>query len=386
MFYKPIPLNSFAIFGYFVWIVTLYFPMNVSAHVSLQDKIGQMLLIGFHGKKVNSKSPIVNYIEQGNIGGVLLFDYDQLSKTFDKNIESPKQVKQLNQDLQYFTHKAQIKHHRPVLPLFIAVDYEGGEVNRLSEKFGFPHIPSAQEVGRQGLKMAQATAQSMATTLKSAGFNLNFAPVLDVNVNADNPVIGTKARSFSKDADEVSRFAGVYSRYFLNHNLQCVYKHFPGHGSSKQDSHLGFVDVTGTWQANELKPYKQLINSKTACDAIMSAHIVNRKLDSSGLPATLSHKMLTELLRKTLHFKGLIITDDLQMKAIADQYGLEKALVLAINAGADVLIFGNNFSLKNQDPLEVIRIIQAKVQAGEISTQRIDEAYERIVALKSQLK
>lgn len=365
--------------------LSLLFSSHVMAKsVSLRDKIGQMLLIGFDGKKINAQSSIVKIIQENNIGGVILFDYDYRTKTFDKNIESPEQVKKLNGDLQHFNNKGNVKYHRMQFPLLISVDYEGGKVNRLSDRYGFPKTISALEVGQKSLQEAETIAGSMAQVLKEANFNLNFAPVLDVNVNPDNPVIGKKERSFSGDASTVTTYANIFSRHFLNQKIQCVYKHFPGHGSSTKDSHLGFVDVTSTWQPYELEPYQQL-NSKDACGVVMSAHIVNRQLDISGLPATLSHKILTDLLRNQLHFKGVIITDDMQMKAISDNYGLEDALVLSINAGADMIIFGNNLSDTPQDPKQVIDIIESKVNSGEISLNRINEAYQHIVVLKKSL-
>ncbi|MCW8397863.1 glycoside hydrolase family 3 protein [Legionella sp. PATHC038] len=374
---------------FFSLLFTLFFSASCLAgpisEVSLRDKIGQMLLIGFDGKKINAKSPIVKTIEKNNIGGVILFDYNYHTNTFDKNIESPEQVKRLNHELQYFAEQGNLQHHRMQLPLLISIDYEGGQVNRLGEQYGFPPTLSAAEVGKRSIKEAESTAESMSQTLKKAEFNLDFAPELDVNVNPDNPVIGKKDRSFSSDPKQVTRFAGIYTHHFLNQKIQCAYKHFPGHGSSTKDSHLGFVDVTETWHPYELEPFARLINSNETCGVVMTAHIVNRQLDPSGMPATLSHKILTDLLRNQLRFKGVIITDDMQMKAISDNYGLEQALVLAINAGADMLIFGNNLSVPEQNPARVIDIIEAKVQSGEISQERINEAYQHIVALKKSL-
>lgn len=359
---------------------------EVKQEISLRNKIGQMLLIGFDGKRINAQSEIVKIIEKNHIGGVILFDYNQQTKTFDKNIQSPSQVKKLNLDLQYFTRQANLKHHLPNLPLLISVDYEGGIVTRLSERYGFPATLSAAEVGKRGLKEADSNAKLMAQTLKNTGFNLDFAPVLDINVTPNNPVIREKERSFSSNPSVVTRNAEVYSRHFLNQKIQCVYKHFPGHGSSTADSHLGFVDVTDTWKIYELEPYQHLLNKDSSCGIIMSAHIVNRQLDASGLPATLSHKILTDLLRHQFHFNGVIITDDMQMKAISDHYGLEQALVLAINAGADMFIFGNALSATAQDPEQLIDIIETKVHSGEISQGRIDEAYQHIVTLKKSLE
>ncbi|TAL61418.1 MAG: glycoside hydrolase family 3 protein [Legionella sp.] len=374
-------MNFLYSFLVFLGLSTSYITYAAS-EISLRDKIGQMLIIGFDGKNVNAQSPIVKSIEKNNIGGVILFDYDSRTETYNKNIESPEQVKQLNSDLQSVNQQANAKYHRPPMPLLISVDYEGGQVNRLQEKYGFPKVDSAADIGKGSFADAKLTAELMAKTLVKSGFNLNFAPVLDVNVNPDNPVIGKIDRSFSSDSNLVSRYGAIYSHYFLKHKVQCAYKHFPGHGSSTNDSHLGFVDVTDTWKSYELDPFRQLLSAAHACGVVMTAHIVNRQLDKSGLPATLSHKILTELLRNQLNFKGVIITDDMQMKAISDNYGLEQALVLTINAGADMLIFGNNLSLEPQNTEEVINLIKANVLSGVISSERIDDAYAHIMALK----
>ena len=367
-----------------MWLATSTIA-DTTPDISLRDKIGQMLLIGFDGKQLTAQSQIAQAIEKNNLGGVILYDYNYRTKTSDRNIESPAQVAQLNSDLQYFTEQSNLKHHRPNLPLLISVDYEGGKVNRLGEQYGFPRTISAAEVSKRPIEDAEITAGEMAQTLKSVGFNLNFAPVLDVNINPENPIIGKKDRSFSSDAIIVARYADVYTHHFLNQKIQCAYKHFPGHGSSAQDSHLGFVDVSDTWQTDELEPYQQLLSKDGACGMVMTAHIVNHQLDPSGLPATLSYKILTDLLRNQLHFKGVIITDDMQMKAISDNYGLENALVLAINAGADMLMFGNNLTIEHQNPERLIDIIEAKTQSGEISQKRIHEAYQHIVALKKSI-
>ena len=366
---------------------TLFFSgVALATEVSLRDKIGQMLIIGFEGKTVNKKSPIIKTINETSLGGVILFDFNFQTNTFDKNIESPAQVKELNQQLQEANQKANKKHHRPQLPLLISVDYEGGAVNRLSKNYGFPETFSAAVVGKMALSEASKVADLMGKTLEESGFNLDFAPILDLNVNPDNPIISKLERSFSANPSEVAKYSHLFSRAFLQRGVQCAYKHFPGHGSATADSHLGFVDVTATWQASELEPYRLLANEDNSCGMIMTAHIVNRRLDDSGLPATLSHKVLTDVLRKQLQFKGVIITDDMQMKAISEHYGLERALPLAINAGADMFIFGNQLMGKSQDPKQVIDLIEAKVHSGEISQSRIDEAYQHIIAFKRSTK
>ncbi|MFI4918906.1 MAG: glycoside hydrolase family 3 protein [Legionellales bacterium] len=353
---------------------------------SLREKIGQMLIIGFQGKVINEQSPIAHAIDKDNLGGVILFDFNIQSQTFDKNIESPAQVKQLNQQLQQLTEKSNKAHHRADLPLLISVDYEGGRVNRLHQRYGFPAVPSAKKVGEMTTTEANNIAQTMANTLQSTGFNLNYAPLVDVNVNSENPIIGKLDRSFSAVPDVVTQYAQIYGDQFIDHKIQCSYKHFPGHGSSLADSHLGFVDVTDTWSEQELAPYLHLLSQPNHCGMVMVAHIVNRKLDVNGLPATLSYNMITGLLRNQLQFNGVVVSDDMQMKAIADYYGLEHAVTLAINAGVDVLMFGNQLAEKPQDPSKIIDIIEEQVRSGAISEQRINEAYEHIVVLKQSLE
>lgn len=356
-----------------------------AAEPSLRDKIGQMLIIGFQGKVINEHSSIAYSINQDNIGGVILFDFNQQSQTFDKNIESPEQVKQLNQQLQLLTQNANKLHHRPNLPLLISVDYEGGRVNRLHQRYGFPEILSPKKIGGKSLEEANISAQLMAKTLHSSRFNVDFFPELDVDVNPDNPIIGTLERSFSAVPEVITQYAQVYSRHFLANRIQCAYKHFPGHGSSIADSHLGFVDVTDTWGEQELIPFLQLLSQPNHCGMVMVAHIVNRKLDVTGVPASLSYSMITGLLRHDLQFDGVVITDDMQMKAIANYYGLATAITLSINAGADMLIFGNQLVDKFHGSKELIDIIEKEVRTGEISEQRINEAYQRIVRLKQSL-
>lgn len=350
--------------------------------LSLHDKIGQMLIVGFDGKQIDEHSTIVKSMAISHIGGVILFDFNHQTKIFDKNIENPHQVFQLNEKLNQFNQQITHQYKRPSLPLFIAVDYEGGKINRLKESYGFPATLSAAEVGRMSLAEANQVAIDMAQTLKKSNFNLVFSPVLDVNINPENPIIGKLGRSFSANPYDVATYAQIYAQRFLQEGIHCAYKHFPGHGSSDADSHLGFVDVTDTWQPDELVPYEQLFSQRNSCLMVMTAHIVNRKLDESGVPATLSHKMLTGILRNKLKFDGVIITDDMQMKAITDDYGLEQSLTMAINAGADMFIFGNQLSDTPQDPEEVIAIIEHQVQTGKIEIGRIDEAYHRITKVK----
>lgn len=366
-------------------LLCIYSACFYAAEPSLRDKIGQMLIIGFQGKAIDSQSPIAQAITKNNIGGVILFDFNQQSQTFDKNIESPAQVKQLNEQLQHVTQQANQSHHRANLPLLISVDYEGGRVNRLNPRYGFPPIPSAKAVGKHSLEEATITAKLMADTLKTAGFNLDFAPVLDVDVNPENPIIGKLERSFSSSPDQVMQYGQTYSQQFGANKILCSYKHFPGHGSSLADSHLGFVDITDTWGHEELIPFLGLLSQPNHCNMIMVAHVVNRNLDITGVPATLSYNIISGLLRHDLQFDGVVITDDMQMKAIANYYGIATAVTLSINAGVDMLIFGNQLAEKMQDPTELVDLIEEKVNSGDISEERINEAYQRIVKMKETL-
>lgn len=351
----------------------------------LKYKIGQMLIVGFAGLEVQRDSLISQQISECALGGVILFDYNFTSRSFYKNIASPEQVAKLNQDLQTINRQANEKFSRPNLPLFISVDYEGGKVDRLLAKYGFPATLPVAEVGNLGLDAARAEAVKMSQTLAKAGFNLNYAPVVDVNINTENPILGKMGRCFSIDPEQVATFANIFAEEFLKAGIIPVCKHFPGHGSSFKDSHLGFVDVTETWDNAELLPYQKMSVLNNRQVMVMTAHIVNRNLDDTGLPATLSAKILSNLLRDELGFSGIIITDDMQMKAIADNYDLEESLVLAINAGVNMFIFGNQLVDRPQNPQEIINIIYNNVQQGKISPSLIEAAYTKIKNCKRMI-
>jgi len=353
---------------------------------ALKEKIGQMLMVGFKGTELHADDAIVQAILKQQIGGVILFDYDFQTKSLNYNIENPKQLKQLNAQLQNYAKQAAKKNKNNLIPLFISIDYEGGKVDRLSVKEGFPPTLSAAAIGQGTYEQANQYAQQMAATLKAEGFNINFAPVVDVNDNPTNPIIGMLERSFSSDPAKVVAYASIFSKASQAQGILCTYKHFPGHGSATGDTHIGFVDVTKTWQPAELIPYQQLLQQPYACPLVITAHVINSRLDSKGYPASLSYAITTDLLRKTLKFNGVVVTDDMQMKAIADHYGLADAIRLAVNAGADILVFGNHLVTTPQDPQEIIDLIYNDIQAGKIPESRIDEAYQRIINLKKKIE
>lgn len=356
------------------------------AHVSLQHKIAQLLIVGFKGSVLKPDDPIMQAIAAQSIGGVILFDYDHATHTYDHNIKSPAQVRTLTRQLQTAARQAAKAHAQASYPLLISVDYEGGQVNRLKASYGFPETRSAAAMAKMSVAQVREEVQHMARTLSSVGINMNFAPVLDVNVYANNPIIAQKQRSFGCDPERVTQYAALFAQAMADEHIVYVYKHFPGHGSAHGDTHQGFVDVSETWQSQELQPYQALLAHPDPYRMVMTAHVVHKGLDPHGLPASLSKAMTTDLLRKRLNCDGIIVTDDLQMKAITQHYTTREAVRLALNAGADILVFGNQLVAVQQSPQSLIAMIVEEVQAGRIPLQRIDEAYARVMQLKAQLR
>jgi beta-N-acetylhexosaminidase len=231
--------------------------------------------------------------------------------------------------------------------------------------------------------LTREEASMMASTLTELGINLNLAPVVDLNTNPDNPVIAAYGRSFSADPDVVTEHALEFIKAHHQQGVLCTLKHFPGHGSSTGDSHRGLVDVTDTWSRTELEPYGNIIEAGQA-DAIMTAHVFNANLDAER-PATLSKPTITGILREELGFDGVVISDDMQMGAIARYYGLETAIEAAIDAGVDVLAFANNSVYVGDIAVRAISLIKRMVADDRISEERIKESSARIQRLKSGL-
>src|SRR6056297_1832179 len=341
---------------------------------SLEEKIGQMLMIGFRGFTVDDSDHIVRDLNEYHLGGIVLFDYDVPTSTPERNILSFEQVRDLNSELQKISAR----------PLLIAIDQEGGRVARLKPTRGFrPHV-SAEYLGEiDNPDTTRYYAASMSDQLQELGFNINFAPVVDLNTNPQNPVIGAIERSFSSDPELVTKHASIFLDEFEEHGITGVIKHFPGHGSAWNDSHVGMADVTETWEETELKPYQNLIESEQNF-GIMTAHVFNENLDEDH-PATLSKAVQTDLLRHRLGFDGVLFSDDMQMEAIRSFYGLERAIKLAINAGVDVLVFGNNSVYDPDIVPKAVQIILNHIESGEIEEHQIHESYEKVKALKERL-
>jgi beta-N-acetylhexosaminidase len=343
---------------------------------SLEEMIGQMLMIGFRGLSLGPEEPIYNEIVAGRVGNVVLFDYDVPGDgLIGRNVQSPAQVKLLVQKVQSLSKTPQL----------VAIDQEGGLVARLKPEYGFQRTLSAEQVG--GLNDLTATRQQGAATaamMAQAGINLNLAPVVDVNVDPENPIIGAIGRSFSSDPEVVARQALAFIEGHHDQGVLTTLKHFPGHGSSEADSHLGFVDVTSTWSDKELIPFRRVIEAGKA-DAVMTAHIFNSHWDPV-YPATLSKLTITGILRDRLGFDGVIITDDMQMGAISNYYPFAQAVEASILAGADIVAIANNGTTYNPTVgAEAFAAIMSAVRAGRITEQRIEQSYRRITALKERL-
>lgn len=335
---------------------------------SLDSKIGQMLLVGFPTSAVDPY--VLEAVKEGRVGSLILFE---------KNIPATNSFVRLKKMLQTYQQAAPF-------PLLIGIDQEGGKVNRLKEKYGFPKSMSNAELGKMNnLDSVKFYNECTAATLAGVGININFAPCVDLKANPNNPVIAKKERAYSAFSDSVTMMAKEVVKAHHNYNVLTALKHFPGHGSSNDDTHLGITDVTKTWTANELKPYQEMIENDNV-DAIMTSHIINQRLDKDGFPGTLSAKIINGLLRNKMHYNGVVFTDDMQMHAITDYYGLQDGIRYAINAGVDILCFSNNISGSQMRAMDSVHtLIKNMVLNGSISRQRIDESYKRVIALKKKL-
>jgi len=334
--------------------------------------VGQMFVVGFSGCELASKHWIVTAIERDQLGGVILFDRNVDRSV--QNIRSPEQLKQLTKSLQQYA----------VCPLLIAIDQEGGMVCRLKERDGFLASMSATALAGAGVPASRRQFDGMAAMLKDHGINLNFAPVVDLDLNPDNPIIGRYQRSFGAAPAVVAAHAMAVIEAHHRHGIGCCLKHFPGHGSAGSDSHLGFVDITECWRQVELEPYRQLIDSGYG-DGIMTAHLVHRGLDPSGVPATLSPAVVSGMLRQQLGFTGVVFSDDLQMRAISKGWSYAEAVQRAVLAGVDVLVVGNNLDPQT-DVLQVgIRAITELLDKGRVDEKHIRASLARIALLKEKI-
>ncbi|MCH6569364.1 MAG: glycoside hydrolase family 3 [Acidobacteria bacterium] len=337
--------------------------------------IGQMLMVGFRGTDLKEGDPFLQAVRDLHLGGVVLFDRDVPTRSPVRNIVSPQQVQKLTAQLQAVAE----------VPLLIAIDQEGGQIARLKARHGFSTTPSQAELGRwDDQERTRSSAREVGELLASLGINLNFAPVLDLAVNPDNPIIAALERSYGADPDRVERHARWTIEEFHRAGVLSAVKHFPGHGASKQDSHLGLPDVTHLWSETELEPFRSLMSEQLP-DLVMMAHLYNAQWDET-YPATLSSAVITGMLRQQLGFEGVVVSDDMKMGAIAQNYSLEESIELAVKAGVDILLFGNNSS--SYDPQiaqKAVNILRDLVESGTLSRDRIQQSYQRIEDLKNKL-
>lgn len=334
----------------------------------LREKIARLLVVGFRGLSIN-EAPWIRDAIAGGLGGVILFDRDQATGGA-RNVESPEQVRTLISQLRAFA---------PGRPFIVAIDQEGGVVTRLSPKYGYPAVASEEAIGDKGDKAVQAWADEIAATLGDAGINLNFAPVVDLNVNPTNPAIGALHRAFSDDPLVVARDAAIEVNAHRAKGIVTALKHFPGLGSASTNTDYGVADVTATWTDKELDPYRTLIAGGNV-DMIMAAHVVNGQIQPAA-PASLSEATVSGLLRGQLGWDGAVVTDDMGASAITKTFGFGDAIALALEAGNDILLYANQQAYDPELPAKVIDEVLRIVGNGWVTEAQIDRSIARIDAL-----
>jgi len=344
----------------------------------LKKLIGNMFVIGFYGTDINENSQIIKDIREYHLGGVILFDKHPSRKKRAKNIENPKQLKLLTKKLQTYSD----------YPLLIAIDQEGGKVARLSKRNGFTKkdYPSSKDIStKYTIDEIKKIYNDMGKTLADSGINLNFAPSVDMEINPKNVVIVKLKRSYGKESKEVVAFSKLFIDAMNDNSVLISLKHFPGHGSSVGDTHKGFVDITKSWKPKELEPFSVLIKENKV-DTIMVAHVFHEDMDAN-YPATLSHKIVTDMLREKMNYNGVVITDDLQMYAISKHFNLKDTIELTINAGVDLLLFGNQLDPKHiVSTKKLVDTTFSLVKEKKISIEILLDANMRINLLKEKLE
>ena len=342
--------------------------------IELRRLSGSVVMVGFRGLSAGPDLDIHRHIRENQFAGVILFDEHVPTGERDRNIASPEQLRELTAELQAASDP----------PLLIAIDQEGGQVARLNSENGFPQFPSHAEMGEK-FEPAETklTASHIARMLTEVGVNVNFAPVVDLNINPRNPIIGAQGRSFSDDPTVVTDHARSFIAGHREHRVATAIKHFPGHGSSTADTHLSAVDVTESFKDSELMPYRCLINEGVV-DMVMVGHLQHHGFDPDR-PASLSARMIDGLLRHEMGFDGVVVTDCLDMAAVAEHCSLQERVTLALNAGVDLLLFGNNLVYDPDRPTQVVDAVVAAVQAGDVSEERLWEHADRIDRLRQSV-
>jgi beta-N-acetylhexosaminidase len=330
--------------------------------------IAGLMIVGFRGVSVDDAPWVSDALAQG-LAGVILFDRD-LHGVNPRNVVSPAQVADLSAGIRAAAGEGSA---------IIAIDQEGGRVTRLSPTYGFPAVASEATVGAGTADAARTWAGGIAATLAAAGITLNLAPVVDLDVNPSSPAIGALGRSFSADPDVVVAMATIEIDAHRAAGVRTTLKHFPGIGSSTTNTDFGVADVTDTWSRSELEPFRRLVAAGRA-DALMAGHVVNRHLDPDH-PASLSPAIVSGLLRTELGWAGPIVTDDLQAAAIRTAFGADEAVILALEAGNDLLLFANQ---QVHDPGivgRVVEVVSAAVASGRLAEAGLRASWRRVQAL-----
>ena len=346
--------------GLFAPAILRVTPVNAA---EMRKMAGQLLVMGLPGNDAGDKSAkvLTKHIANGHASGAVLLRH---------NVKSRKMTLSLTRSFIGASKQA-----------LVSVDQEGGKVQRLSKKHGFTKIPEASWVsGNMDPKKARALYAAAGREMRKAGFNINLAPSVDVH-DPKNPVIGKYGRSFGRDADRITAFASAFVSGMSSAGVACSLKHFPGHGSSRGDSHDGFVDITKTWTDKELIPFQKLANS---APLIMSAHLYHKTHSNGKMPITFSHKALTGLLRNTLKYDGVILTDDLDMGAIRKSFSLKQAVIKALQAGNDLLLMSNSLKYNGDLPVNATKWIADAVKDGQLSKGSITASYNRVMRLKAK--
>jgi beta-N-acetylhexosaminidase len=323
---------------------------------------GQCLMLGFTGKNADSAQAkaLRTQLKKGYAGGVLFLRH---------NIGSASQVKALCES--FLNVRSD---------LFLAIDQEGGAVQRLDEDQNVTDVDRPlRVVERYSPEQAQALYETLAKDLTTFGFNLNLAPVVDVH-SASNPAIGKWGRAFSDNPDIIARYASSFVEAHHKHGLKTALKHFPGQGLARGDTHDGMVDITSSWSEDELKPFRLMIENGYR-DMIMGGHVTHRQWDSKGRPLIFSPAVMKGLLRDRLKFKGVALTDDLDMGAIRKHYSLQDAVLKALQAGNDMIMLSNSLKPDSDLAEKTCAALIKTVQEDYMSADRLKEAAGRIKTL-----
>jgi beta-N-acetylhexosaminidase len=327
--------------------------------MTLGEKIGQMVLVGVEGLTLGDHAK--DLIEQYHVGGIIFYK---------ENIENAVQALT-------FVNELKSANANNKLPLFISVDQEGGRVNRMPDEFA--KLPSNQIIGKvNDASFSYAVGAVLGMEIKALGFNMDFAPVLDINSNPQNPIIGD--RSFGSNATIVSKLGVQTMRGLQSVNVISVVKHFPGHGDTSVDSHLDLPVVNHSLsrlKQLEWIPFTEAINNQA--DTVMIAHILLPQIDASH-PASFSKTIVTDYLRNELHFAGVVITDDMTMGGIVKNYDLQDASVKSILAGCDIILVAHDYN----KAVEVITTMRRNVENGVIAAEAINQSVYRIMRLKQK--